>query len=1109
MMAPRRWGLAVGRLVLGLALLTAVPDVAFADAEDVEAYRQARERFRARMAELNDDTRAFVLLRETELIDETTRAFDGRIALLEEQEREQRRIVVEQFESFLAAYPDSSYASHVRFRLADLAFEDATDRWTTASEAYYAKLDDPEATFEELETMGDPPVRDLARPLALYREIIEQNAGLDPKERYERLDGTYLMMGFVHMDENNAQYDREAARTALENLIAETSESALVDRAHLFIGNFLFEDNEFDAAIARFEDVYAQGDASKYFVEALYQLAWARYKLNYFDEALALFTELLDGSEEQFAQSGQESSFAPDAKRFLAFSFADIAYDRDVDALEVADDYFADVGARPYEREVYEHLADVLIRYTRPIEAVQVYEKLQTDPRWYAEANNPEHQKALIALYQTSVARDLSQAGAARLAFIERYGEGTDWWRENRNNPDALDVARSFLESSLLDVAIEYRVRAQETGMPADFAVAADKYRIYLDQFPMSDDYYKQQWYLADSLKLAGDHPGSLREFESLHASAKYHPYGDAVLYSLMDVRYQEMVSAGHLPGEPPSAPSVERTVAPMGQNIDVFALTSDRADFISSADMVVAHTFSAPTESDLPDYQEAVAERRPSLMYLSGQILFHHNRFDEARPRLEAVIDEYPHTTEANYAAGLLVDSYLAEGDLAQVRAYTKRFAVQPPGPPSEVDLDRFGDLLEGTTFKLATEQAEGGDELGAVDAFLAFRQEFPNSEFSADALYSAAFYAQRAGNVTRSNELYEQFVAEYPDEDRSKGLLFRIAANYESAFQLSKAVGFYEQLLQHPNAGQGERADAQYNKSFLLIGMGDYRGAARGFESYERNYPDQEDGEEVLWLAGEAWEQVGPREAITFYTDYKRRYPDANADHVLQAESRIYELREQIGTGPRGLAEQREAIVSAFDRFVANGVEIGAAGHHAAARAAYPDLAAAYDDFADDTLSGNEDRDAALLNDEKPAELKELEASVRSFVGRYQDFEFNSGALLLQAKAALAYADLGLSIQCPPALSEEDCWLFEDILLEQVFPQYYEVEDVGIQRLQALVEGAKGQKRHSAFVDEALALLNERRPADHPAVKEEMRGDAEAHAPIVIVPVSSGEEP
>jgi len=1075
--------------------------------EEVEAFRNAKDRFANRMTELNGDTRRYVDFRENEEREKLTGSYDALIASLEEDERGHRTLAVDRFERFLDRYPDAPYSSHVRFRLADLYFEVATEEWIAAFQEFERVMNDPDATLEELEAMEErgEPRRDLSKPIALYQQIIADNIDLPPDEQYERLDGTFVMLGFCYQDANAEQFDPELARAAFADLIEALPNSDLADRSHLFLGNFLFADSQFDDAIAEYEAVVERGEESKYYMEALYQLAWARYKLDDFEGALQLFTELLDRSEVLKAEKGRESSFAPDARRFMAFSFADISYDGP-EAIVVAEDYFDRIGERPYERDVYIELADVLIRYTRPEEAIAVYERLQQDP-WTLESDNPEHQIQVVSLYSAPLIRDLEATGRERLEFIDLYTEGTPWWEANRNDPEALEVARNYVESSLLDVAIEYRVAAQESGEPADYAVAAAKYQEYLDKFPISDDYYEQQWAMADSLKRADKLDEAAEEYASLAKSRRYHPYGDGALYFLMDVARLQL---GGPPGEPPADGTVERTYEGADdETVEVYALDDSREEFIAAADAVLDHEFTTPDDPDVTDFKEVVAEREASILYLTAQILYYHNRYDEARPRLEQLVEDYPMSIEANYAAGLIVDSYKREGNYEQVRFYTKKFSANPPGPPTEIDPDKFKGTLEGVTFLLAYEQAQGGDPLGGADAFLAFLDEFPNSDqYAADALYNAAFYSQQGGKAGRSSELYERFVREYPNDERSKDLFFRIAGNYEQVFELDKAVDNYQAVLTHPDATEQERADAQYNAAFLQIGLGRHQEAAQGFEAYESRY-ETEDAEEVYWLAGEQWEEVSSDQAIAFYREYLRKYPDESPDHVIEANYRLSELYDEQGDTRR--AEQaREDILASFDRFAAADEAIGANGHRYAAQVDFPRIEERFAEYTDKELTGNQDVDTPLLKETVPAELKVFEDEVKAYVSRYSNFEYNSGALLLQAKAALFWADLGLSIQCPADLSEDDCWAFEDLLQERVFPQYYEIEEVGIGRLEDLVAAARDQKRHSRFIDEALNELNRRRPSDYPAVKEELEGGTDSTIPADVAPVrlDEGEE-
>src|SRR5690606_10543374 len=113
----------------------------------------------------------------------------------------------------------------------------------------------------------------------------------------------------------------------------------------------------------------------------------------------------------------------------------------------------------------------------------------------------------------------------------------SEWWKANRNNPEALAVARRYIEGSLAEVAVEYYLKAEEQGDAQQYLRAAEKFREYLDKFPISDDYYLQQWHLAIALFKGDDLAGAEKEYLSLLKSRKYHEYGDGALFQLMQTR--------------------------------------------------------------------------------------------------------------------------------------------------------------------------------------------------------------------------------------------------------------------------------------------------------------------------------------------------------------------------------------------------------------------------------------------------------------------------------------------------------------------------------------------------------------------------------------------
>ena len=233
--------------IIVAGLLCSVPASVFAQSDDATAedlgpseladFRATRIRFENRMDEWSKDTVGYVDLREQDAREKVREGYDLLIRSLEGQEAERRANAINQFETFLAQYSNAEYASHVRFRLAELYFEEASEQWLTASTEYFEKLEG-DLSIEELESIGEEPRVDLSKSVNLYWEIVEHNRGLSLEQRYERLDAVYLMLGFCFMDSNSAQKNAQGARDVFGELIEVFPDSDLSDRAHLFLGNF-------------------------------------------------------------------------------------------------------------------------------------------------------------------------------------------------------------------------------------------------------------------------------------------------------------------------------------------------------------------------------------------------------------------------------------------------------------------------------------------------------------------------------------------------------------------------------------------------------------------------------------------------------------------------------------------------------------------------------------------------------------------------------------------------------------------------------------------------------------------------------------------------------
>ncbi len=1059
--------------------------------EHVASYDDVRERYVTRMGEFRQDAQDYVDLIEQQKRRQIVDGYGRIIAGLRDEEEALRTLAKARFEGFLLKYPSSEATPHVMFRLAELYYEDAENTFLVADANFNDKLIEYEELIMALPVdateIPDPPeaaLRDYTKSLSLYNRIV------DGYPRYDNIDGVYYMLGYCLTEENALHPDAVTGLAAMQNLVDNYPNSEFVNDGSMRLGEYYFnEANDLEKAIGHYQRIVDAGEDARFYDKGLYKLAWSHYRLasierlDEYDEAMMLFVQLLDYSDRLMLATGVQSAMKPEAIDYAAISFADMGDHHKVPPLEVAEKFFEGVGERDYEQDIYIKLADVLTRQARYDEAIGAYEYLQQ--RWPLNPENPEFQFKVAQLYMSLPVPDATASADAERVLSDRYNDSTDWWSANRANPDALAVARGYTERSTANVAKDLHLAAQDANDPAKFSQAADKYREYLLRFPFADDYYEMEWYLADALFNANRFDDAEKEFLQL-LKTDAHPYGDGSLFKLMQTRRQQLVDMfGKVEARPDDA-IVERVdKSDFDAEIQVYMITDDHQEFIDVADQIVGAPFTDPS------YVGPRRENLSALHYLPAQIYFEFGHFDEALKRFNEMVELYPNTKETAYAAGLILRVWQERGDLAKVHDETKRlqgiFETSAVAQAEDVEmlemLQQWGELEEGTAFKLANALAKAGKRVEAAEAFRRFCEDYENSPHYKDAFFNWANNLELVGRVDESIGLFERFINEFPTDDRSKGFYFRIAGNYAQILELETAIGYYDRLVKnfpkHDNAPA-----ALYNAAFLRIGIGDHQGAARGLERYATGWPDNEDAEKSFFLAGSEWEKVGERQALDFYRRYLRQYGGEDANHALTAQHRIIKILEDQGQ-TRSAEREWAELEKMFVEFLAAGEEVAGPGRNAAAEGTFPALWEQYESFRQVKFTGDQERDAPLLINEKPEELGQLADACLEFIKKYQDFTYSSAALYVQAAAHFDYAQMLFDAPPPKGFNQE----MIDIYVGELDKLRVPVEEKGKALAVRLLQQAEKDERWSEWQSKTIDLLNQRFPKEYPAEKLEAR--------------------
>lgn len=1086
---------------------------------EVQAYEQALERFRDRMNEFTADARSIVDQMEREEREKITLGYQLAIDELTGQEDSLRDLSITRFEYFLQKYPDSEYTPHVMFRLAELYFELANEEWSVAVTEYsILEANTPE---DQQWNLPPEPARDYSKSIALYEQMLRDHGN------YEYIDGAYYMLGYCYNEPLSKQNMEDPfaasdiAKGYFQTLVTDYPDSPFAVDGNFILGDAYFADNQILESIPHFEAVVTKADTDhNLYDKGVYMLAWSYYKLSDYDRTLGLFTDLLDLSEVSFQEAGRESPLKPEAVKYSAISFSDLAQrslnfddpdwreqeredlelihtlftdiglpEQSATPVQVSDAWFRHIGEKNYEPEVVKSMADVLVEQAFFDEAIETYEYIQT--RWPNDPENPDYQFKIAQLYLQLGIRDEEESAKALTLLNERYNESSAWWAANRNNPDAQNKARRYIEQSLSQVAIETHMLARKTEDPKDYSKAADLYREYLEKFPFADDFYTIEWYLADSLYYAGRYEEAIVEYRQLLKTSG-HEFRDGAEFQLFKSYYNILEERHGTLDKLPDDAEIERTVETPAGNRNVYIISDDHKQLLQAAETLRTAQFTDE------NFSKALADNHMALMYIPAQILYHHGNYEDARPKLMELIETYPQTKEGEYAASLVLNTYTNDNDLEKLLEYTRLFRTWTPplGESADQEPEDWKNLEEGAAFKLAKRLGDAGDFLAAGDAFQAFLSDYPDSTNYKFALYNAANNYEKGGKSETANELFELYIEKFPRDEASEGLYFRIANNYASVLELDKAISYYENLYKYfgPKAkGKNASVDAGpalYMAGFLQTGTGQYADAAGAFHEYVVNFPDADDREPVAWLEGEQWKNVGDAETLRFYSWYLREFPSDSPDHVMSALHWIAEYHQE-NSNDRKIEAAWQDIEDNYARLAEAGT-MGPLARNIAAEGAFRDLQALYDDFADDDYPRKEEDMVPFLLEQKVAEYQTLEAASLALIQTYSDFEYSSAAIYIWGNTYLTYANY--LYKAPLPKSFEGNFEAEEIWYQRMSENAAPIEDKAIARFEANLEKSKNEKRSSVWIDRTIEKLNDINPSAYPLEKAEVRGAGDA---------------
>ncbi|WNG49611.1 tetratricopeptide repeat protein [Archangium minus] len=1023
----------------------------------LEELSEAVQRYEEESRAYKREVQRLIEKKYRERRDRLSEAYEQTLSNLEVQERQERQEAIARFEEFLRRYPDEPrYTPDVMFRLAELYFERSSDSHNIALREHQEKL----RTLSENAEPPAEPLVDFTPSIELYRQLLSRFPD------YRLNDGAWYLLGYCLQE----QRAFEEGRVAYQQIITRYPKSRFATEAWVRIGEYYFDNPDTLPQAAEAYEAAIRNTSHPLYDRALYKLGWTYYRMDRFDEAVDRFIALVDFYEAQRAATGNEAGgdLRTEALQYTAISFADEQWG----GLDKARAYFAKIGPRPYEPEVYRRLGDVYFDQTNHEAAIAAW-RLVLDKEPLAP-DAPLLQQKIVQAYERD--RKLTESSAEAQKLSELYSPGSAWYQKHQRDADVLATANDLTEKSLYSSAIYHHQQAlvfkQEGKVDqakVSFETAAAGYGKYLERFPRSKNSYEIEFYAAECLYNSLQFAEAARHYEAVRDSTLGNKYFAESAFSAV-LAWQKQLEVDIKAGKQPEPIPRRSTERPEGQAVTPTPLTPLEAKLVAASDTHVARL---PT-----------SERNPTIAYKAAELFYAHDDFPEARRRFEALVKAYPQHEVARFSTNLIVESFLIDQDWKSVEEVSGKLAsnkdVIDPTSDLHKDLVRF--KLAGR-FKLADQLLAEGKNEEAAAKYIELVDEAPRHEFADKALNNAAVAYEKTQRFDSALKLYERIFREYPSSPLADGALFRVAVNAENSYDFDKAVNSYQKLVKDYPASK-DREAALFNAARLLEGQQRYAEAATAFQRYAELFPKAEDAPRNQYQAALILEkQQDWQGEIRALESFVRKF----ASQPAQAEL-VVEARRRIGDAWAKQKNEKEALrayASSADEFDRRKLQPDT-HPRAADAAAYSRFQLAEAELRKfDTLKiGGKGKALERSFTTKRTAVKSVnDAYARVFP--YKRLEWTLAALYRRGYALERFANTIIETPIPPdvkRLGEEAVVAYQDLLSQQTAT----LEDAAVESYAATLQEARKSRISNEWTKKTLESLHRFRPKEYPVLKE-----------------------
>ncbi|MBD3288756.1 tetratricopeptide repeat protein [candidate division KSB1 bacterium] len=754
-------------------------------------------------------------------------------------------------EEIIAKYPEEVFIPNIMFELAELYVSKADIEFKRSMTQYEADL----KKYENGELSIEPimPQVSFKKSIEICYKLLEKY----PQTEYR--DKVIYRLAMCHLDEGNQQ----KAKDYFQKLVYECPQSPKISEAHFRLGEFYFNEREFNQAIDHYKELLDNWD-DPFFNMALYKLGWAYFNINDYSNSVSTYIYLISDikllEELDTELLGKtKADVKNEAIEYIAHSLTEYG------GPELAKSILKSKIIQEYAISILEKMGEIYKKRNYYEEAIDTYNVVLELYPFYPYA--PNIQKQIIECYEKDMKEE--KVFEEKEEFVEKYGPDSKWMAQY---PDGKirNEALTQVQEKLFSLGTYYQSKAQEKNRDREYRIAIDKYNEYLRRFKSSPISYKVNYYLAECYY-------EIEDFD--HAADEYfqvmRAYGENEFQEV--AAYNRIISNYNILKSNPEADSL------------TFYLEGFLGDKTALPQPIkVGHEAQANLIKSCNDYfllfpnNEKIVE----VLMKYGEVLYDLNKWDLA-VRVYAHIgndENYKNHPFYGKALNMLAQCLFKLKRYDEAEVWYDRLAQVYPDSTSLIKKSRK--MIATANFKKAEAMNNDGKEATAAAEFLKLAFISKDIDVAKASIFEAASYFERVGENEKAVKAYERMIEEQPE------------------------LAFIDELIM--KAG------------LLRERMGDWLKASDHYLNLSNNHRQSKYASMALYNAANCFENMSLwHRCKEVFTQYLNRYSDEHPDHYIEAQYKLGEILHLRINDPKAAIPEYRKTIKKFDEFKRHGIE------------------------------------------------------------------------------------------------------------------------------------------------------------------------------------------